>query len=394
MADSVNLFSVYGTNGLYYKSYETINELIPAWGLNTFRKMRMNDPVIGGIIFHLNSIIEQTEFTFEGNVPNFVEDSIGAKEEEGGFLDRLIEDMLSVLVYGFYCGEKIWEADKYIKLVDVEPRHQTTITYIEDDYVVQAPLDKPANQPVIPKEKLVLFYLQSDGRYPYGISLLRPVYKPYYMKTVLEARIAEKLDGDITGIPTLTSPPGFNFAAASPDYPGGCDKSIKATLDWAKEVVGERGQVLPNGWELSALDSHVSIDPDIVIKRYNTEICMGMLEMFMVASLGLTVHKDSAINYLDTLLSAINGIAKKLAKVINKQIIPQLFKYNGRKRVTCKIKAKNTINYNIKDLAGFVARLVAQGVINPTPQLEKSLLSIANLDSPVDMNENSKDKNV
>ena len=386
MADSVNLYSVYGTKGLYYKAYETISELLPAWGLNTFRKMRMNDPVIGGIIFHLNSIIEQTEFTFEGNVPDFVESSIGEK----GFLTQLIEDMLSVLVYGFYCGEKIWKADRYVRLVDVEPRHQTTITYIEDNYIVQTPHDKPAKQPVIPKEKLVLFYLQSDGRYPYGISLLRPVYKPYFMKTALEARLAEKLDEDITGRPVLTSPPGFNFAAASPDYPGGSDKSIKATLDWAKDVVGEKGQVLPDGWVLNALDSHIAVDIDSVIKRYNTEICMGMLEMFMVASLGLTVHKDSATNYLDTLLSATNGIAKKLAEVINEQIITQLFKYNGRKRVTCKIKAKNTINYNIKDLAGFVARLVAQGVINPTPQLEESLLSIANLDSPVIENKSPK----
>ena len=373
---------VLGNLGLYYRDYETIPELIPAYGLNTYRKMRLNEPIIGGLLFHYETILKKTRFNLKGKVNKYVEETLTDR-----FFRKVVPDMASVLTYGFYCGEKIWKADDYVRLVDIEPRHQTTITTINKDNVVQSP--ETGDEVKIPKRKLVLFCLVSDSRYPYGISLLRWVYKPYFFKIAIEASEANAVDRDLAGLPTLTAPEGFNFAAADPNYPG-YDPSIKDTVDWAVKVVtsirkdNQQGVVLPAGWSLQLLRAEGSSsksNTDEMIRRYNTEMCIGLLEAFMTGALGVAARGTQGDLYLQTLLSACNGVAQTFADVFNEQVIPYICAYNGA-AVECWVEPEPATNYNLKDLASYVARLVAQGVIEPTKELENGLLRIADL--PID----------
>jgi len=379
MAGTRFLSKVLGDLGIYYKDYEVITELSPSYGLHVYRKMRLNDPIIGGIMFHIETVLRRVEFVLKGNVPSFVKDCLTET-----FFRKILGDLTSVLVYGFYCGEKIWKAENYVKLIDIEPRHQTTIDDIYDTYVTQCPdLGSCVD---IPKAKLLWFYIMSDARYPYGISLLRSVYKPYFMKIAVEASEANSVDRDLAGLPTLTAPEGFNFAAADPDYPG-YDPSIKDTLEWAINVVtsirkdNQQGVVLPYGWELKLLRAEGTsskANADTMIKRYNTEICIGLLEAFMSAGLGPSMQSSETELHLQTFLTACDSISRIFAEAINEQVLTQLCEYNGVE-CDCWIEPVPLTNYNLKDLASYVARLVSQEVIHPTKVLEDSLLKIANL---------------
>ena len=379
MATTRSLSRVYGSMGVLQEDYEPLSDVAPTSGLETFKKMRLNDPIIGGIIFHIETVLRRVKYQLQGDINKYVKASLDERK-----ILELVWDMPSVLIYGFFCGEKIWKADNMVKLVDIAPRHPLSIEDVDDDYVYQAPED---GEPVdIPRNKVVWFYVMSDCRYEYGISMLRNVYKPYYYKLRVEASEANSVDRDLSGLPVMTSPENFNYAVADPDHPS-YDATVKETLDWALGVVtniradSQQGVVKPFGWELELLrasGSATKADTSAMIKRYNTEICMGLLETFITAGLGSNLNASEAELHLQTFLTACDSISRVFAKALNEQVIPQICEYNGVD-CDCWVEPLPQTNYNLKDLASYVARLVAQEVIEPNPVLEDSLLKIANL---------------
>lgn len=360
-----SLYRVIGMLGVDDYDYEVLSELAPPYGFNVYKKMRMNDPLIGGIVFQIETVLRRVKYRWRGKVTKYL---------EGLNIEKLVWDFTSAVVYGFYCGEKIWKLDNFVRLVDIEPRHPVSIDSVEKDVVIQ-------EGKKIPKSKVVWVVIQSDCRNTFGISLLRNVYKPYYYKTRVEASEANGVDRDLSGLPVLTAPENFNFAEAEND------PVVNETLKWAIDVVSNiradsmKGVVKPYGWELELLrasGTSSKSDTTGMIKRYNTEICMGLLETFITSGLGSNLNGAEAGLHLETFLTACDSIAKVFAKAINEQVLPQACEYNGDV-CECWVEPLPQTNYNLKDLASYVARLVNQEVIEPTPALEDSLLKIANL---------------
>ena len=191
-------------------------------------------------------------------------------------------------------------------------------------------------------------------------------------------------DRDLAGMPVMTAPEGFDFTAAVPSSPN-YSELVKSTLDWATGVVSnirrdeQEGVVLPYGWELELLKGQSSsLDTDKIIKRYNTEICLGLLEDFVSEGAFSYSNANADISSYDMFLDSCEGWAKFFEDGLNKQVIERVCSYNGIKKVP-KLKHAPVNADNIKDLASYVARLVSQGVINPTPKLENELLRIAKL---------------
>jgi hypothetical protein len=77
-------------------------------------------------------------------------------------------------------------------------------------------------------------------------------------------------------------------------------------------------------------------------------------------------------------LNSCEGEACFLEDSINEQVIDRVCAYNGKRGVS-RLKHAPVNADDLKDLASFVARLVAQGVVVPTPQLENGLLKLAKL---------------
>ena len=346
-----------------------MSDLVGWNGLRVYRKMRWNDPIIGGLLLRMESIFSSVRWSYEGEevlpIP---------------LVRKVVREATSVFTYGFYVGEILYELSegKYI-VTDIEPRGQLTIDRITEEGVFQI-----GELKAIPIEKCLYLTIMSEVRWQFGRSLLRHVYKPYYYKKAIEAAEAVGADRDLAGLPVLTAPEGFDFTAAiegNPNY----DELTKSTLDWATELVSnvrsseQEGVVLPFGWKLELLrGGGTTIDTDKIIKRYNTEICVGLLESFVAeGAFSASTRGSSELSY-DMFLDSCEGWANFFTDSLNEQVIRRVCSYNGVKDVpTLKHSPVNVDN--IKDLASYVARLISQGAINTTPELENSLLRIAKL---------------
>jgi len=361
---------------------EFMTELSPPEGLEKYRKMERNDPIVGGLLLRIRNILRRIKVTIYGPHASFVEDQL-LNLPRG--IDGLCMEMSSALTFGFYIGEMIWAVDNgKVILTDVEPRYQPSINRINDENgeVVQFTMQGIKK---IPYTKCLHHVFIEENRSPYGVSLLRHLYKPYYYKVSCEASEAVGIDRDLSGLPVLKAPEGFDFSRAdssSPDY----DEAIAETLNWAIDLVSnirkdsQQGVVLPSGWELELIrgTGNSTLDVTTTIQRYNTEMAAGLLEMFMAIGQGSSASKGNVEAHLRDFLLSCDSYAQAMADTINNQLIPKICQYNG-------FKSKPTIEFsttNVSDLAAlasFVARLVKSGVITPTIPIEKALLAIADL---------------
>lgn len=377
---------------------EFMTELAPPEGLKKFRIMQRNDPVVGGLMLQLDGVMRRLRYEISGTNADFV---IKQLENITGSLPGLIGEMASAFTYGFYIGEMSWAVeDGVVVLQDVEPRFQTTIQAIrrgrvdDRDLAAQALEPKERNKVkqmtdkgtyLIPYKKCLHHVFVHENRSPYGVSLLRHLYKPYFYKTAIEAAEAVGADRDLAGLPMMTAPEGFDFTAAdeaSPNY----DASVGITLEWAINLVGnvrkdeQQGIVVPNGWDFKLLrgEGKKSIDTTKIIGRYNTEMALGVLEGFLSMGAFASTNNANVEMHVANFLTACDAYAISIAQSINGTLIKKICDYNG-------IKDYPVMNFsparvsNLDKLASFVARLVGQQVITPTIPLEKSLLAIADL---------------
>lgn len=362
---------------------EFMDELAPPEGLKVFWKMEVNEPIIGGLMLNLRGVMKRVSVDFDdGDKLDFFKATFS--NLPGGIV-TLIDNIASAFTFGFYLGEMVWTIeDGMTVLKDIIPLFQPSIHAINDDKgnVRQVTAYSTAE---IPYTKCVHQTFISEGRSPYGRSLLRHLYKPYYYKISCEAAEATGIDRDLSGLPVLTAPEVLDFTAADPDSPH-YDPTIAATLDWAVDVVSnvrkdnQQGLVLPAGWQFSLVrgDGTSSIDTTNVIQRYNTEMAAGLLESFLVASGNSVSSKGNMETLVKSFLNACDAYVMTIEETINSQIINKIALYNGIENPP-HLRFSTTDIANLKDLGSFVARLVNMGVITPTTTMEKALLAIADL---------------
>lgn len=360
---------------------EFMDDLSPPDGLDKFRVMERNEPIVGGLILSIKNVIKRVAIDIDGENVDFI---LPQLEALPGGITGLIEDITSAFTYGFYIGERVWTVeDGKVILKDVIPLHQPTISAINNSKgkVVQQATDGTHE---IPYKKCVHHIFLKEGRSPYGISLLRHLYKPYYYKISCEAAEATGVDRDLTGLPLLQAPEGFDFTAAdesSPHY----DPAVAATLDWAVDVVGnvrkdnQQGLVIPAGWQFSLVrsDGTSSINTTDIIQRYNSEMAAGLLESFLAGGASSLTSKGNIEAMIRVFLSACDAYIRSIEETINNQIIAKICEYNNITPPQISFSSTNVAD--LADLASFVARLVKTGVITPTVPMEKALLAIADL---------------
>jgi len=375
---------IYGTLGIDESQkglpdMEFMTELSPPEGLTKYRVMRLNDPIIGGLILQIVGVMKRLRWTLDGENTGFVMSQLNNLK---GGVSELVGEIAEGFTYGFYLGELVWNTDGGdIVLVDIEPRYQPSLYAIDPNgYVEQRTTSGNAK---IPYTKCLHHVILSENRNPYGLSPLRHLYKPYYYKISIEAAESIGADRDLSGLPVLKAPDEFDFTAADTESPH-YDADVAATLSWAIDLVSnvrkdeQQGVVLPAGWELSLVrgENRSSLPTTEIINRYNTEMAMGLLEVFL--SMASSSSRANMEIYLGNFLTACDSFASSIAASINTQVIKRICEYNGLAAAP-RITFSPARTANLENLASFVARLVKQHVITPSDGLEKALLAIADL---------------
>ena len=369
---------VYGSSETEISVEEIFSELQPPSGLRKFSSMEDNEPIIGGLMIRLSNIFKSAEWTVEGENAALVKEQLDALPEG---MVGLLEDFTNAFVYGFSVNEKIWTAvEGQIVLADLIPLHQPTLEFSNyyRGIVIQTTTAKGRAE--IPLAKLVHFIPRTRSRNPYGRSLLRSAYKPYYYKSAIEASEAQSIDRTLSGLPVMTAPEGFDFINADEDSPG-YDPYVAATLEWAESVVSKvrkdemQGVVKPSGWELALLkgDNSITVNSPDILARYNIEMAISLLQTFAIAGgFGSTsgANIDSLIGDFRT---SCNAWLKFMAFKVNRQIVQDICQFNLKDQYP-EFRFFEVSSEKLADLASYVSRLVANEIIDPTETLERRML--------------------
>ncbi len=255
------------------------------------------------------------------------------------------------------------------KIKDIYPIHPTTVFEIDDKDVVQFTGTE------ISRKKCVLFAFLDEGRSPYGISLLRSVYKPWYIKSLIENHDLVMTDRALRGLPVVSAPEGVNFAAADPSYPG-YDPATQQTILMMTNIVSniydgkQKGAVLPNGWELNLVGHDPHVDINEKLKHYRTEICIALLDSFVSST---TAREGNTSNVF---IDSINYFGKKYVDVLNEQVSPMVKKIEGK---DVKFKAFLKRNYDLNSLASYLTRLGKNEMIVVNDEIKEKLTELAGL---------------
>lgn len=368
--------------GYHSSVVEPLTELLAPTGLNIYTKMRKNDPIIGGMMLLFETAIQRSEYSLKGENASFVMEILDNMRTP---FSQILGEIASALTYGFYLGEKIYAIrDGMVVLEDIEPRYQPSIVAIDDsDGLVQQ--QTTTGIFTMPYSKSLHVVPIQDSRSPFGISLLRTVYKPYYYKLSVEASEALAIDRDLGGLPVMQAPEGFDFLAADPSSPN-YDANVAATLDWAVNLVTSvrrdqmMGVVIPAGWTLSIIrgENRATIPTNEIIARYNTEMTAAVLANFLSLGAFASTNNSNVTVHVSNFVNACEAFIKVIAGAIKKQVIDPICTFNRispSPTIEFTVKGQN----NLRDIGTFVANLVDKGVIQPTKFIEDAMLALLNI---------------
>jgi len=337
-------------SGDYYAMLDPIGALMPPLGGSVYYKMMSNDPVIGGLLLHLRGVLSSVSWEF-----------MGIDKEVVAVLRRVKDDLFNAVIYGFYVGELVWSVDG---LRDIFPVPPTGIQEIGRDKIVCSEFD-------LPRKKSVLVTFGSESRSPYGQSVLRHCYKPWYYKTITEENEMLGLGRFLRGMPVISAPEGVSFAMADKSAGALYDPDIAYTIDMMQQIVSniydgkQKGAVLPHGWNLSyPAPADKTFDVSGTIKRYNTEMCLALVD---------TVISDGTRGRSGALLDAVNYVVKVFVEGFNGEILPRLTQL-GFIGSDAEVKASLLRHYDLAELASYIARLVKAEVIDVTDELKEKVL--------------------
>lgn len=406
-----------GTSGLRrsggFIHEEFLTQLRGKRGLLTYREMADNDPVIGSILYAIEKVVLRLDWRVDP-----YDDSDAAKEL-AEFIDTCLEDMsdsfdqtlasiLSMLVYGFSFHEIVYkirggdnkDPQKNSKYSDGKIgwrkwaiRSQETLNnwLMDETGGIQGfrQMDPTGGGfRDIPIEKGLLFRTTVNKNNPEGRSLLRNSFRPWYYKRRIEEIEAIGIERDLAGLPVAKVPPEY--------LSSGKTAAQQTVLDTITNIVQnikrneQEGVVFPlmfdeNNNEMFKLELLSSggtrqFDTDKVITRYDQRIAMSVLTDFILLGHERVGSFSLGSQKMDLWTMSIDAIAKSIAEVINQYAIPRLMKLNSMDtELTPYITYGQVSSVDLGELADYVQKLTAAGVLMPDEKLEAYLREQASL---------------
>jgi hypothetical protein len=401
-----------------YVNEEFLQHLQGTRGVQVYREMRDNDPIIGAILQAIDTLVRQVEWRVESP----------GKEDDGRveFLQQCIDDMshtwedfisevMSMLPYGWSFFEIVYKLrrgpqaetpqlrsrydDDRIAWRKFALRAQDTLAkWVFDDhggirgfwqYAI------PRNNLVyIPIEKALLFRTTTYKNSPEGRSILRNAYRPWYFKKRIEEIEAIGVERDLAGLPIAYVDP----AILSPDAAAG-DVAMRTSIEKLVKNVRrdqQEGVVFPRVYDqnnnlvyefqLLASAGTRQFPTDPIIRRYAEHIAMTVLADFVLLG-----HKDVGSYALSSdktniFSLSLGSLLKTIAGVINRHAIPRLLEVNGMELEDHPEIVPGDIEQpDLTQLSDFISKLSAAGVpFFPDPELEKYLRAAAKLPEMTD----------
>lgn len=360
---------------------EYLTSLSGPTGRAKFDEMRRSDPQIRTVLNAITLPIRAAKYAVEP-ASDSPKDREIAEIIERNLLhgmtqtwDDTLRQALLMLPFGFSILEKVWEyRDGLLQIRKLDPRLPTSVVDWKwdvqtDELIGPEQTDSLGKRYVLPIEKLLVFTNEREGDNWEGVSILRPAYKPWYIKSNLEKIDAIKHDRFGVGIPAMTAPDGVKNS--DPAW-----SDAEETLENIQAQ--EQGYIVkPSGWELEILGGGAAAGTDVLasIKYHDMQIAKSVLAQFV--ELGSTVSGSRALgqSFVELFLLSLQATANYICEVINRFLIPEYCGYNWPVTEYPRLKASKiqTLDPTI------IATLKGAGVLTMDTDTENAVRSTLEL---------------
>lgn len=394
-----------------YVRDEFLAQLQGERGRRVFREMADNEPVIGGFLLAVNSLIRRVEWRVEQ-----ANDSPAALEA-AEFVEQAMDDMchtwrdmveeaLAMMVYGFAPMEVTYKRrrgrrkgiassaydDGKIAWAKVALRAQSSLHRWEfddaGDVTAMCQMTDDGKTATIPAEKLVLFRTSRVMNNPEGRSVLRSAYRAWYFKKVMEETEGTGVARDLTGLPVGRVPSQLLSSDASPDEKAQLAQfkailqNIRTDKQGAIVLSSERDDSGNLLYDLALLSTGGSRQHDTssIVDRYTRAIATALLCDFML--LGQTAVGSFALSSdkTDLFAQAIGGFLKIIVDTVNSRLIWPMCEFNGiADEDQPSIAHGDLESPDLEALSAYVSAMTGAGHITPDPDLGNHLRRAANL---------------
>lgn len=357
--EAVSAFVEIGTTGLHraggFITEEFLTQLAGRKAVQVYREMSDNDPIVGGILFAIDKLIRNVEWTPKSDDEELSEFIGQCMNDMSVTWPDFISEAVTMLPYGWSMFETVYKRrlgdtgdgstskfdDGRIGWRKFGMRSQDSLLRWDFDengglrgmWQTPAPDYKPR---FIPIQKALLFRTTTHKGNPEGRSILRNAYRPWYFKKRIEEIEAIGIERDLAGYPLLY---------LDPEIMTGTTPEAKQAYAEYKEMVRNirrdrlEGAVLPSVFddrgnqliklELMSTGGARAFDTSGIIGRYQQEIAMTVLADFIllghesVGSFALSADKT------ELFAVALGSWLKSMAAVFNNYAIPRLLAVNG-----------------------------------------------------------------
>lgn len=398
----------YKISGTFFEEF--LQELRGRKGVEVYKEMANNDEMVYAILFAVEMLIRNCEFTVEGasekeidkKAAEFVEECMN--DMQFTWQDTLSE-ILSFITYGWSYHEIVYKrrvgktkhprtSSKYddglIGWCKLPIRSQDTLYEWEydeyDDLVGMVQSAPPMYEHVlIPIDKALHFTTKSNKANPEGRSILRGAYRSWAFKKRLQEIEGIGIERGLAGFPVLTGPEGVDLWDTTNDL------EMQTTLNRLEAIVtnirmDERaGLVLPNGYKLEFLGPTTKSNFDIneTIERYDKRIATTVMADFIllgqqsVGSFALSSNKTKLFS------CAIGAYLDTICEVFNNQAIPRLIDLNEEhfKGISDypKMVHSDIEEPDLEKLGNFIKDMVGCGALFPDEGIDDYIRQVAKL---------------
>lgn len=351
---------------------EFVSRLKGVSGRKTLDRMFRSDPVISATMRSLLLPLSATTWEMVGGTDRGRQ--LVAKNIMPTWRRHLRQAVLH-LVHGFSLFERVYEiqGNEVVEVkaaqrlaTSIERWHTKNRKLDEVEQFAQVTDDGGAQHIKIPAIRITLFVNEQEGDNFEGKSVLRPCYKPWFIKDATEKIMAIQTERFGLGVPVGTFPKG----AAAQDQ-----AVLKAGLE-ALRSHENAYFMLPEGFKFE-FATYPKSDIDFVerIKHLDSQIAVALFANFLLLGTGgrggSRALADSAIDFA---LLANQHVAEYVEEVTFEDRIVPLGELNGIPRKELPhIRAGTLREMDPNKVGKTITGLVGAGIITKDEELEKAL---------------------
>jgi Protein of unknown function (DUF935) len=281
--------------------------------------------------------------------------------------DEVVRNALLMLDFGCAVHEDVWSVDGgTIRLRKLAARLPITFYrwHTEADGETLLALEQYGYRGgqylnvVVPADKCCVFTYQQEGANFWGISLQRPMYPHWYVKSNLYRIDAIACERNSLGVPVFKLAPGFSAEDREAAY----NFVTQLAAHEATGMVEPPGDAT-TGFRIVGYEGRVR-DLGPSIEHHNVMISRAALALFM--DLGQSEHGSRALGkeHSDFFMLALQNLADQIALTITNSTVRRLVSYNfGDDAPVPRLVAANVQARGLEDIVEALTQFAQAGLV-------------------------------